>query len=92
MKLKWILIAMIAVALLDASPASARKRRAHVVVPNPCTGMLLLDIFRLECPPEPRWNGASPPVYVDGKYIGQDPDPRIRMQMQRDYYLLKDRY
>lgn len=88
MKLKLLLIAMIAVALLDASPASAGKRRAHVVVPNPCTGMLLPDFFRSECPPERRWNGASPPVYVDGKYIGQDPDPRIRGQMVREYYLL----
>ena len=90
MKLKLLLIAAIAVAMLDVSPASARKRR--VVEPNPCTGMLLYDFFRGECPPEPRWNGRSPPVYVDGKYIGQDPDPRIRMQMQREYYLRKDRY
>lgn len=25
-------------------------------------------------------------VYVDGRYAGADPDPRVRLQIQGDYY------
>lgn len=34
--------------------------------------------------PQPQANGCSPAVYRYGKYIGQDPDPNIRFQLQRD--------
>ena len=32
----------------------------------------------------PQPNGCAPPVYNYGKYIGQDPDPNIRLQLMRD--------
>ncbi len=84
MKLKWILMAIVAVALVDSSPAFARKHRAPAA--SPCSGTLS-DIFRLRCPPQPRWNGRSPPVYVNGRYVGQDPDPNIRFQLMRQYQM-----
>ena len=34
--------------------------------------------------PAPQPNGCAPPVYAYGKYVGQDPDPNIRFQLQRD--------
>lgn len=33
---------------------------------------------------EPQPNGCAPPVYNYGRYIGQDPDPNIRLQLMRD--------
>jgi hypothetical protein len=32
----------------------------------------------------PQPNGCAPPVYAYGKYVGQDPDPNIRLQLLRD--------
>jgi hypothetical protein len=29
-------------------------------------------------------------VYVNGKYVGSDPDPSIRRELARDYYLGRD--
>ena len=29
-------------------------------------------------------NGCAPPVYQYGRYVGQDPDPFIRLQLMRD--------
>ena len=34
--------------------------------------------------PEPRPNGCAPPVFVGGQFVGQDPDPLIRLQLMRD--------
>jgi hypothetical protein len=34
--------------------------------------------------PVPQANGCAPPVYSGGRFIGQDPDPNIRLQMLRD--------
>ena len=34
--------------------------------------------------PAPQPNGCAPPVYAYGRYIGQDPDPFIRLQLKRD--------
>ena len=33
---------------------------------------------------EPQPNGCSPPVYYGSRYIGQDPDPFIRLQLLRE--------
>ena len=32
----------------------------------------------------PRANGCAPAVYQNGKFIGQDPDPNVRLQLSRD--------
>ena len=34
--------------------------------------------------PTPQANGCAPAVYSGGRFIGQDPDPNIRLQMLRD--------
>ncbi|HEU5019363.1 MAG TPA: hypothetical protein VFT69_15490 [Pseudolabrys sp.] len=34
--------------------------------------------------PPPQPNGCAPPVYFDGAFVGQDPDPNIRLQLRRD--------
>jgi len=34
--------------------------------------------------PAPQPNGCAPPVYQYGRFIGQDPDSNIRLQLKRD--------
>jgi len=33
---------------------------------------------------EPQANGCAPAVYSGGRFVGQDPDPNIRLQLRRD--------
>ena len=40
--------------------------------------------FLIPGQPAPQPNGCAPPVYNYGRYIGQDPDPNIRLQLMRD--------
>jgi hypothetical protein len=81
MKYGMIIVAIAGLALVAADPALARAK--HKVVrcdPRPQTftwGGIITN-------PAPRPNGCAPPVYVDGNYIGQDPDPFIRSQLARD--------
>jgi hypothetical protein len=40
----------------------------------------------------PRANGCAPAVYDGGRFVGQDPDPNVRLQLRRNseyegYYL-----
>ena len=79
MKFGWFLIAAIALVAIGAGEADAKKRRKVVAQPQ-CT---LLDFFNPACPVM-RPNGASPPVIVRGEYIGQDPDPFIRLMLRRE--------
>jgi hypothetical protein len=80
----WLTVASAVVALLAADPALARKRHSPAPVPPQCVdrpvefswlGVLLNQ--------RPEANGCAPPVYEYGMYIGQDPDPNIRFQLQR---------
>jgi hypothetical protein len=87
MKLGWILIAAVALTALGAGDADAAKKR-RVIYQKQCT---LLDFFDPSCPVM-RPNGASPPVIVRGEYIGQDPDPFIRLMLQREGELGYHRY
>ncbi len=86
MKSAWIVLAVLAsVALVATDPALARAKRKPVVVsrcqPEPASPpWRALFEFR----PEPRPNGCAPPVYQNGKFVGQDPDPFIRLQLRRD--------
>jgi hypothetical protein len=34
--------------------------------------------------PTPQANGCAPAVYSGGRFIGQDPDPNIRLQLLRN--------
>jgi hypothetical protein len=82
MTLRWAVIAVAALGVIAADPALARikqKARLH------CAARPLefsWNGWLFNPPPQP--NGCSPPVYVDGEFIGQDPDPNIRSQLRRD--------
>jgi hypothetical protein len=83
MKIGWIVIAVAAlIAVVAADPALARvKHKAQrQCVDRPYVfswGGFLTN-------PPPRPNGCAPAVYEHGQYIGQDPDPYIRLQLRRD--------
>jgi hypothetical protein len=85
MKTKWIVILLAALSVAGADAAAARTK--HRVKPRcvaqpaayPSLGTLL---FGYRPPQQP--NGCAPPVYENGRFLGQDPDANIRFQMQRD--------
>lgn len=86
MKFRWIVMATAAlvagVAVIAADPALARvKHKAQrQCVDQPREFSWSGVIFN----PAPRPNGCAPAVYEYGKYVGQDPDPYIRLQLRRD--------
>ncbi|HZP71225.1 MAG TPA: hypothetical protein VFB29_14890 [Pseudolabrys sp.] len=83
MKMSRAVIAIMALCVIAADPAFARAKKARaghcVDRPYEFSWNFLLPGQR-----EPRPNGCAPPVYNYGKYIGQDPDPYIRLQLMRD--------
>lgn len=60
-----------ALAVLAASPALAQPTR-HTTFSN-------LDGIRAQAPAV-----NSGAVYVDGNYAGTDPDPNVRLELQKD--------
>ncbi len=76
--------AVLLLALSAAAPADARaKHRAKPRCVDRPAPTLSPD-FLWPGHPSPQPNGCSPPVYVNGQYVGQDPDPNIRFQLLRD--------
>jgi hypothetical protein len=76
------MIFLVALVAMAADPASARtksKPRPCVDRPQEFSWNILLPGQR-----EPQPNGCAPAVYNYGRYIGQDPDPNIRLQLMRD--------
>jgi hypothetical protein len=73
---------VVALGLAAADPALARaKHKAYrACAPQPHEFSLGGILFN----PRPQANGCAPPVYAYGKYVGQDPDPFIRQQLNRD--------
>jgi hypothetical protein len=69
-------------ALVAAEPALARAKKK--VQPACATQPQTFSWTGIFTNPTPQPNGCAPPVYAYGKYIGQDPDPNIRFQLQRD--------
>jgi hypothetical protein len=87
MKTKTI-VAAVAIALV-ASPALAKKSKRHHRVQVACADRYvpqrsLADILLFSTGPEPQANGCAPAVYSGGRFIGQDPDERIRAQLRRN--------
>src|SRR6185503_14136309 len=77
-----LVVASIVVLTIAASPALAQAKKARAqCVDRP---QQFSWSFILPGQPAPRPNGCSPPVYNYGKFIGQDPDPNIRLQLMRD--------
>jgi hypothetical protein len=86
MKLKWFVRATVLIAglgLVAASPALARKhhKTSRHCVDRTSTGPTLYG-FIFNPPPQP--NGCAPAAFAGGHYLGQDPDPHIRLQLNRD--------
>jgi hypothetical protein len=82
MKIGWLTIGLAALTIAS-DPALARVR--HPGPPPVCVDSprsLSLEGFLFN--PRPQPNGCAPPVYQYGRYIGQDPDPFIRFQLNRD--------
>jgi hypothetical protein len=79
-----IVLAAISCALM-ASPALAQKPRhrapAHCV--DAAKPFSLVDMI-FSTGPAPQANGCAPAVYEGGRFVGQDPDPNVRLQLRRD--------
>jgi hypothetical protein len=74
---------VVAGAIAAASPAAARVK--HPAKPH-CVDQpfqLSWNFLGLGDPAR-QPNGCSPPVYQNGQFVGQDPDPNIRFQLMRD--------
>ena len=86
MKSGTIIFAIIAVAILGHGSAFAGK--AHTkptpLVREPCRWSWT-EIFWPSCSVGLYPTGAAPAVFVSHSYAGQDPDPRIRTQLQREF-------
>ena len=83
MKFRWLVLSIVALGVAAAEPALARvKHKAQArCVDKPYE---FLWSFLVPGHPAPQPNGCAPPVYAYGKYVGQDPDPYIRLQLLRD--------
>jgi hypothetical protein len=82
MKAFRLVLAALLVAATTAPALAAKKKvvRAKCVdQPQEFSWRFLVDANRGPAP-----NGCAPPVYQYNQYIGQDPDPNIRFQLQRD--------
>jgi hypothetical protein len=75
-------VALIVALPIAATPALARAKKERAqCVDRP---QQFSWNFILPGQPAPRPNGCAPPVYNYGRFIGQDPDPNIRLQLLRD--------
>jgi hypothetical protein len=75
----------LAVFALVASPALAQKSR-HRAPPGCVDTRTHFSVMEMifSTGPEPQANGCAPAVYSGGRFVGQDPDPNIRLQLRRD--------
>jgi len=80
-----VIAAAVSVAILGATAADPALARAkHKARPQCIDRPTQFSWNKLLFGPAPEPNGCAPPVYAHGKYIGQDPDRYIRLQLQRD--------
>ncbi len=80
----WLAVASAVTALVATSPALARKHRRPPPPPPQCVDRPVeFSWFGILTNQRPEANGCAPPVHEYGMYIGQDPDPNIRFQLQR---------
>jgi hypothetical protein len=86
MKSALIVVAIGAVVVLGHGSAFAGKTHAKPpqLVREPCRWSWT-EIFWPSCSVGPYPTGAAPAVFVAHSYAGQDPDPRIRTQLQREF-------
>jgi hypothetical protein len=81
-----IIVAVVAAVGLNAGTALAGKAHPQPkqLVREPCSWSWT-EVFWPSCSVGPYATGAAPAVYVGHTYAGQDPDPRIRTQLQREF-------
>ena len=89
MKIRWIVTAVTAIGITASVPALADVKhhgKRYTAQPT-CVDQPVQfswgDWF-FGSRPAPKWNGCSPPVYVNGEFVGQDPDPNIRNALRRN--------
>jgi len=82
MKIRSGVIALAVLGIVATDPALARSR--HNARPHCVDRPFEFSWSGFWFNPPPEWNGCSPPVYVDGEFVGQDPDANIRFQLSRD--------
>ena len=87
MQFRWLVIAAaglacagVAFGAADTASARAKKKARPVCIDQPAQLSLESIIFGTR--PQP--NGCAPPVYVNGEYVGQDPDANIRAYLRHD--------
>ena len=84
MRAALFVVAIAAFAVAAADSASARSKQRP---PQPRCSDRPYEFswgFLLPGQPAPQPNGCAPPVHQYNRYIGQDPDPNIRFQLNRD--------
>jgi len=74
-------IAALGATVADPATARVKQQRAKPVCADQAKSFSF-DFLLSPRAPEP--NGCAPPVMLNGQYVGQDPDPFIRMQLNRD--------
>jgi hypothetical protein len=86
MTVKWIVVlfATLAIAGADSSAAHTKHAKKPRCVAQPVAAYPSLGTLLFGYRPAPQPNGCSPPTYENGRFLGQDPDPNIRFQLQRD--------
>lgn len=77
----FIAIAALAVAAADSASARSKQRPPQ---PQCADRPYEFSWGGLLTNPRPQPNGCAPPVHQYNRYIGQDPDPNIRFQLNRD--------
>jgi hypothetical protein len=83
---KYLPLALALVALAPGQPTPALARNVHYSAAQAARQMALYAI-----PDGPRVAGPLPPtaVTVNGEVVGNDPDPRIRLSLAREFYFNK---
>jgi hypothetical protein len=84
MKFRWIVMVVAGLAVVAADPAFARVQHN---AKRPCVDRPIgfsWDSFFFSNKPTPGPNGCAPPVFSNGRFVGQDPDVNIRFQLNRD--------
>jgi len=81
---RWLILAGAGIAglgLIAADPALARPRQKATPVCADRPRQFTWEGFFFNGHPQP--NGCAPAVFERGEYVGQDPDPNIRLQLRR---------
>src|SRR5262249_21094099 len=81
-----IILAVVAVAVLDSGSAFAGKKRVvpERLVREPCSSSWT-EIFWPSCSVGPYATGAAPAVYVGHTYARPDSDRGMRCQLKREF-------